>query len=611
MSRVSRVVSVLIAMLSASMPAAFAQITSGARAEESRALALATQMERSGQPGEAERVLIELLATQPTATGALVMLAQLGADRGSPDLVLPYAEAAAERTGYEVALVHQVLIRALADSGLADEALERARAWVSSRPTDTTGYGELSSALRRLGRRSEAISVLVDARAVTGDDDVFSQELALLYEESGDTGSAAQEWLRVLAWGDAGVGALEAHINTPSVDSESVVSALQDALQGSAVALTSRRGGLELALRLDRPEWSRELIEILAEQAPFETRWQLLRKYYLDARDREYVSHARWAAARLAAEANEGDDRLRWEAVEASLAMDEGDREHAGRAFDRILAASESGSETRRLAVQNLVVLRVDQDPGGAEQLIALHRREFPEQESELVGMVIRLSRAHVRRNDLRAAQQALDSAPSQPADASTAAQLAAQHGYLWLFEGNVERAREQFEIAGFISGGDPNQRTEILLFLDVMDRADPLDVAALGRGIYDLQSGQGSAAMMHSVDAWKSSGIESGASGLMRLSAGALARSKFEADAEAVRLVLVEVFPQAAETPGALLALARSALPVRPEASRRWLQRLIIDHPESALAPVARRFLSELDQRVPSGGSQEQARTL
>jgi len=113
MSRVSRVVSVLIAMLSASIPAAFAQTTSGARAEESRALALATQMDRSGQPGEAERVLIELLGTQPTATGALVMLAQLGADRGSPELVLPYAEAAAERTGYEVALVHQVLIRAL------------------------------------------------------------------------------------------------------------------------------------------------------------------------------------------------------------------------------------------------------------------------------------------------------------------------------------------------------------------------------------------------------------------------------------------------------------------------------------------------------------------
>jgi len=41
--------------------------------------------------------------------------------------------------------------------------------------------------------------------------------------------------------------------------------------------------------------------------------------------------------------------------------------------------------------------------------------------------------------------------------------------------------------------------------------------------------------------------------------------------------------------------------LPAQPDASRAWLQRLIIDHPESALAPVARRLLSELDRRVPA----------
>jgi len=119
---------VTITMGLATVQSAAAQTTSGARAEESRALALATQMERSGQSGEAERVLIELLASQPRASGALVMLAQLGADRGAPDLVLPYAEAAAEQVGYEQSAIHQVLIRALADSGFADEALDRARA---------------------------------------------------------------------------------------------------------------------------------------------------------------------------------------------------------------------------------------------------------------------------------------------------------------------------------------------------------------------------------------------------------------------------------------------------------------------------------------------------
>ncbi|MFQ5530178.1 MAG: hypothetical protein ACE5FP_07485, partial [Gemmatimonadota bacterium] len=102
-----------------------------------------------------------------------------------------------------------------------------------------------------------------------------------------------------------------------------------------------------------------------------------------------------------------------------------------------------------------------------------------------------------------------------------------------------------------------------------------------------------------------------SAAAGLMRLAAGALEHGDFEAEAEAVRLSLVETFPSASETPGALLSLARAALPGRPADSRRWLERLIIDHPESALAPVARRLLSELDRRVPEAGDGSEETTL
>lgn len=593
----------------ATAQAAPGQTTSGARAEESRTLALATQMERSGQPAEAERVLIELLGSQPTAAGALAMLAQLGADRGAPDLVLPYAEAAAERAGYEQASIHQVLIRALADSGLADEALERARAWVSARPTDTAGHAELSSAYSRLGQRDEAIRVLVDARQRTGDDDVFSQELALLYLANGDRDSASREWLRVLAWGDVGVAAVVAQLRAPGVDTEKVLDGIERALESPAVGLTARRGGLELALQLDRPTWSRRLAETLADQSPDDMRWQLLRKYYLDARDQGYATHARWAAGRLSAEATDAEDRLQWEAVEASLAMDQGDREYASRSFDRILADSERGSETRRLALQSLVVLRADRDPRAAERFIAVHAGEFPEREADLAGMVIRLSRAHVRRADLGAATRVLGLAPPQPVNASTAARLAAQRGHLSLFAGQIDAARAHLETAAFIPGGDPEERTEVLLFLDVMDKADSVGVAALGRGIYSLLAGQGSVSLMQSARGWASAPSGSAAAGLMRLAAGALEREGLHAEAEAVRRSLIQSFPGASETPGALLALARAALPERPADSRGWLQRLIIDHSESALAPVARRLLSELDRRLPADtGTAEEA---
>jgi len=604
-------VAIIALAISVTAQEAPGQTTSGARAEESRTLALATQMGRSGQTAEAERVLIELLASQPTAAGALAMLAQLGADRGAPDLVLPYAEAAAERAGYEQATIHQILIRALVDSGLADEALDRAREWVAARPTDTAGYAELSSAYGRLGYKDDAIRVLAEARERADDDDLFSQELALLHLAVGDSDAAAREWLRVLAWGDAGVAAVVAHLRTPGVESEAMIVSIRRALDGPDVALTSRRGGLELAMAIDRPEWSRQLAETLADQAPFDMRWQLLRKYYLDARDAGYVPHARWAAGRLAAEATDPGDRQQWEAVEASLAMEEGDRDHADRAFDRVLAESARGSETRRLALQSLVVLRADRNPDAAERLIGTHAAEFPEREGDLADMVIRLSQAHVRRDDLNAANRVLELAPSQPKDASTVARLAAQRGYLALFGGDVGLARTQLEIAGFIHGGAPGERTEVLLFLDAFDRADSLDVSALGQGIYALQSGKGPTALLRLTEEWASAPIRAPSAGLMRLAAGALEKGEFDSEAEAVRLSLVETFPAASETPGALLSLARTALRGRPAESRRWLQRLIIDHPESALAPVARRLLSELDRRVPAGASGSEATAL
>jgi tetratricopeptide (TPR) repeat protein len=593
----SIVAAALAVILLAPAGLAEAQTTTGARAEESRTLALAVQMERSGQPGEAERVLIELLSSYPTAAGALSMLAQLGADRGAPDLVLPYAEAAAERAGYDQATIHQVLIRALADSGLTDEALERARAWVDARPLDTVGYSELASALTRLGRRGDAISVLVDARGTTGDADLFSQELAILYLAEGDTESAAGEWLRVLAWGDVGVTAVEAHVNAPGVEAEVIVPAIERALGQTSVAMTTRIGGLELALRLERPEWSRELAERLAGEAPFEMRWQLLRKYYLDTRDRGYVTHARWAASRLAAESTEAADRLQWETVEAGLAVDQGDEDHAAIVFARVLEQSDRGSETRRVSLQNLVILGADADPREAERLIEIHAAEFPEREADLAAMAIQLSKAYVGRGDLGAARRSLDLGPSQPADASTAARLSAQRGYLALFEGDVGGARSFLETAGLIPGGNPAERTEVLLLLDVLGQADSAQVAVLGKGIYALQSAGDSAPLLRSTDRWATGSGGAGAPGLMRLAASALERAGSAGEAESVRLALVSAYPRASETPGALLALAREAMPARADEARTWLERLVIDHPESALAPVARRLLSELDR--------------
>lgn len=600
------VLAVLFALLGAAPLAgpAAAQISSGARAEESRALALAIQLERSGQAREAERVLIELLASQPTASQALAMLAQLTDERGAPDVVLPYAEAAAAEAGYDQAAIHQVFIRALAASGLGEEALEQARAWIRARPDDISGYGELSATFEKLGRHEQAVQTLLDARQRTDDDDVFAQELAVLYEQAGQYDDAAREWLRVLAWGEAGVTSVEARLRTPGVDREAVVEAIQKALSAGSTGFGALRGGLDLALRLGRGPWARSLAEQVVNRAPRETRWPMLRKYYADARELGYPEDARWAARQLAGDAAETRDRLQWEAVEASLALELGDREHARTAFERILEEAPEGSDTRRLAINSLVVLRADDDDDAAEQLIRLHAREYPDEEAELADLTIRLSRARVRRNDIEAARRALDLAPQQPSDAATASRLEAQRGHLALFQGRIDAARQHLETAGQIPGGDPGDRTEILLLLDVFSRADSADVAVLGRGIYALRADDSPDALIDASDGWARRPDAGAAAGLMRLAAGALAHGGLEDEASGVRRRLVEAFPESTEATGALLALARAELPGRPDAARAWLQRLIIDHPDSALAPVARRLLAEIEGHVPSSTS-------
>jgi tetratricopeptide (TPR) repeat protein len=602
--------------VSGALPSAHvtAQTTSGARAEESRTLALAIQLERSGQPGEAERALIELLGSQPTASQALAMLARLTAARGAPDVVLPYAEVAAAAAPYEQTVIHQVYIRALAASGLADQAMGAAREWVEARPSDISGFAELSNTYATLGRHDEAVATLLDARERTRDADLFAQELAVLYASAGRREEEAREWLRVLAWGEAGVSAVEAHLRTPGIERESVIDAIEAVLDATPVGIGALRGGLDLALRLGRAETARRLAEQVVARAPAETRRQVLRKYFADARGGGYAEDARWAAARLAVDDADARERLQWEAVEASLALELGDRSYARKAFERILAAAPEGGDTRRLAINSLVVLRADEDDAGAEELIERHAAEYPRQDAELADLAIRLSQARVRRGDIASAQLALELGPRQPSNASTASRLEAQRGHLALFRGRVSEAREHLETAGRIPGGDPGQRTEILLLLDVFSRADSAEIAELGRGIFALRADDDPDVLTESARRWAGSGAADGtsgaeasaqaAAGLMRLAAGALERGGFAEGAGETRRRLVEAFPETPEATGALMALARSDLPDRPDAARAWLRKLIVEHPNSALAPVARRLLSELESKVPSGGS-------
>jgi TolA-binding protein len=71
------------------------------------------------------------------------------------------------------------------------------------------------------------------------------------------------------------------------------------------------------------------------------------------------------------------------------------------------------------------------------------------------------------------------------------------------------------------------------------------------------------------------------------------------------MRREIVAEYPRSREAPSALLALARTVAqrPGSHDEGRLLLERLILEHPRSALVPQARRELDRLLGRVPSGG--------
>lgn len=101
---------------------------------------------------------------------------------------------------------------------------------------------------------------------------------------------------------------------------------------------------------------------------------------------------------------------------------------------------------------------------------------------------------------------------------------------------------------------------------------------------------------MLTAAGTWTNSGAPEAAPALLALAAGALEKSGFPSEARQVRLDLVSTYPASAEAPAATLALGREALPRDVSEARVWFERLIVDHPDHALAPVARQELAVLD---------------
>jgi predicted Zn-dependent protease len=578
----------LLVGAAASLPA---QVLDDSASRERRAIQAAQQLERAGRPNEAVAVLETLLTDQPASVAGLVLMSQLVQDRGEPERVLPWVERAAQWDGEGLPVVRQVWVRGLVAAGWTDSARSVARAWTEATPNEPMAWAELSALEVAAGSTDDAIEVLERGRRAIASDRFFVQELARLYATAERYGEAASEWVVMLAWGDPGVEAVSRTLTTSGVDRDTAVAALRYELARSTTTYFERRGGLHLALTIGDVEWARRMAAETVREVSGGRASQLLADYVGRARNAGDPAGAAWAARILSAEAGTPADSERWLAAAADLAFEAGDTTEAWRAFTGLVGEAEPGSDAHRLSLNRLHAMTAPTDPLGAQELLRRYRVAYPDDERTAATMAVATADAWVRAGALGRARRTLET--GSIGDAAAAASRAAALGRLEVLEGRPTAARDHLKLAAGGAGPGDGERLAAIELLHLLNRADSTSVAELGRGALAVRSKQDPAPLAEAVGRWQADGAVVGAS-LTRLAARELAAAGFVAEAGMAMETLVRTWPKSAEAPGALLDLARAAGD-DPGAASRWLEALIVEHPDSALAPEARRMLAKL----------------
>ena len=587
----SAVAACLVATLGVAGTAA-GQGSSAEAVRERKALDHAAGLVQAGRTDEAMRVLEDLLQEQPGSLSALVLLRQTAENAGVPGRALPWLETAVRDDLTGLPAVRQLWIHALEAAGLRDSALSVAARWTAADPQEPSSYSALSGLRARAGDRAGAIAALEQGRATIGSQRLFTQELALLYADGGLWDGAAAEWRAMLGWGAPGVETVQRHVEGLEVSRAEAVAALRAVLADPEATILERRGGAELALLLGEFRWAREVVADLVGDLPEPGGQDILRDFVTRARNSGDPAGAAWAAESLARRSDTPDGALYWRAVSSDLAYEAGDFAAARAAFERLLAEAPSGSDLFGLALRRLHELWVQEDPERADELLVEHVALYTEQRLASVEMAVRSAQIWMRRGDLGRARVAL--ARVSPGDAEQAALHAGAQGRLEILAGHPEAARPHLELAAAVPAGRPGARINALDLLALVEEADPNGLVDMASAIRSTAASGHSEALLESVSRWSSERTPGG-DRMAVFVAQQLETAGQPGMARRVRIEIVQDWPESPAAPRALLELARGDADADPARAKAWLERLIVEYPESAMAPVARQFLSAL----------------
>lgn len=527
---------------------------------------------------------------------ALLGFERVASELGQRDSLLAVMNRVLDRHPTD-ATAHAIRLRTVRaigqDAGRAPDAVARAdsmvvatfRAWTRAVPGDATPYREYARLLIDQRRTSAADSVLLEAQARLRSLEGLRPERATVDALLSRWGAAGRGWsaaIRENVWNEtSAVFMLQA---ARSSGRDSVRAAFSDARAAArgdtAVILARVQARLELGWGEARQAWA--TVERLA---PGDSVVELWRDVAERFEFNESWSLARDAWARTASASGRDDDALRL----ARAALNAGDPSRALAAAEgvarRLRTVQEPRSATDSAAVRALRN-RSRALPLIVEALSRLGRLESADSLVRTAGPLDAVDQRAVQRalavGWLRSGDgaRALSAFPTLDDDDEL-------RGWRALLEGDLAVARKALARAG-------SREPVLVTALSIVARTPVLRSASIARVVLGLSRADTSM-LLAACDSAAAQHVDA-APALLTLAA----RIAPPADAPARWAAILARYPKTIDAPEAALELARAAARRNPTDAIPLYEQMILDYPDSALVPLARRELERLARTTP-----------
>ena len=545
--------------------------------------------ERRGNAADAARLFTATLAQRRADVAAL-----MGLDRVLPSLnrrsdLLPAVERALTVDSTNIGIL-SIAVRTFASFGRTDSARKYTERWAARMPGDDGPYREWAMAAMDVRDHAQAKTALDLARRRLQQPTALASEYAQLLQQESDLGGAAREWVTAIRETPSDRGSALALLGQATLAQRPV---LRDALVKEGSIEARRLAGLlqvhwgesvdgTAVVRSSLPPRTEEalgLLRVLLEE--------------LQGRDDRQSLLARATVLEAIAERQNGRDAVRSRMDAARAYADAGDERDARRLLAQVAADSTAPSGLTTAASTTLLgVLLAEGKAAEAERVLADLGSALDHDERD--RQTRRVAMAWARRGDLVRAQQVV------VGDSSVAG--LDLRGRLRLFAGDVAGAAQLLQAAGPYDDEREVAVVRVTLLV-LLQSAGKDSLPVLGAALLALERGDTTATIAGLTEA--ATQLEPRGAAEARLLAGRIAMARRDTTTAARLLRQADVREAPGTAAAARLELARLAvLGGRDDEARQLLEKLLVDFPESAVIPEARRLRNRLLGTIPGGSS-------